>query len=76
MPLTEGQQSLLEPVASTSHDVPSTQSLTQTLKETRPASITLLTQTAVNIRETCDQSPRSPDPSTSQCTEVRKLQVD
>ncbi|XP_042078784.1 endochitinase 2-like isoform X2 [Haplochromis burtoni] len=68
-PLTEGQQSLLEPIASTSHDVPSTQSLTQTLKETRPASITLLTQTAVNIRETCDQSPRSPDPSTSQCTE-------
>ncbi|XP_035766223.1 transcription factor TFIIIB component B'' homolog isoform X2 [Neolamprologus brichardi] len=68
-PLTEGQQSLPEPVASTSHDVPSTQSLTQPLKETRPASITLLTQTAVIIRETCDQSPRSPDPSTSQCTE-------
>ncbi|XP_031590447.1 transcription factor TFIIIB component B'' homolog isoform X2 [Oreochromis aureus] len=68
-PVTEGQQSLPEPVASTSHDVPSTRSLTQPVKETRSTSITLLTQTAVNIRETCDRSPRSPDPSTSQCTE-------
>ncbi|XP_030599089.1 transcription factor TFIIIB component B'' homolog [Archocentrus centrarchus] len=66
-PLAEGKQSLLKPVASTSHDVDSTQILAQPLKETHPTSTTLLTQTAVEVEQTTGRL--DPAPSALQCTD-------
>lgn len=63
-PLAEGKPSLLEPVASTSHHVAST---LKPLKETHSTSITLPTQTAVEVKQTADRSDQAP--VTLQCTD-------